>query len=274
MFGKNEAKMAVSAIRNNFNEEVPFPIETGKGIAEKAPQTGGSSSILSTSKGDKKISVVTDRSSSTNKAKSELDTSEGEFVYRVQTIVSITYSIFSLLKSELCKPLALIDDFYSIVVSLYDFENSDFTSIKDVSLNLFYLVESIVAFACSIIAFPIRIGIMLLQDIFKSIDKIIHIIKCFNRGTKAKHFQELLYYLLKITKDILIIVGFFYGSLELTLAGLAIGIIIGGIKAYHCFNKGEYLDCVDNLLGFAVDCRDAHGELKKIKPVIPESEIA
>lgn len=253
---------------------------SGECISEAAinrdtTQTGGSA-ILPTSKGDKKVSILTSSSTSTTKniEKSDSEKFEAKFVYRVETIISVTSSIFSLLKSEFCKQIALIDDFYSIVVSLYDFQNSDFTSIKDVSLNAFYLVESIVAFACTIIAYPIRIGIMLLQDIFKSIDKIIHIIKCLGRGAKSEHFIELLYYLLKITKDILIIVGFVYGSLELTLIALGVGLIIGGVKAYHCFNKGEYLDCLDNILGCAVDCRDAHGEYFNQSEPLAVNQIA
>jgi len=203
------------------------------------------------------VLLETDGSPDSSKDKA-FPVSTFNWVYKADTIISIMSSGFSLFKSDLAKRFALVEDLSSICVAVYDFENSDFTNKKSVLLNLYYLIESVVSFLGSFIAYRLRIGAFLVKDIFKGINHSIHLIEYTQKGSKCLEGTKVLYNCFKIAKDVLCIVGLFFRSMKITCVILSLSCLIGVAKSFHHIKEGEYLECVDSVLGSIVDERDLY----------------
>lgn len=189
--------------------------------------------------------------------------SDFDLIGKVDTILSVTSSISSLLKYDLGKRFTLGQDFYSIILSARDFKNSNFKNITgnflgsdSVCLNLYYLIESITIFSVSFFDCPIKFAGISIKHSFKMIDRTIHIIKGTIKLSKGQKIQKVLYNCCKISKDILCVVALFGTTAQVSVAIFALGFLISSIKSYHRIQREEYLDTLDTVLGSFVDMQD------------------
>lgn len=170
-----------------------------------------------------------------------------QMLTQAKTIISITQSIFILIKSNFTKRCKIIYKASTVVCCVYDLKHANRHDIYDISFNLFKSVKSIIGLMCKFKIFLVIPGIISIKNAAQITSFVITITREIRKKKSTKNISKLISSLLKLMRAIvgLMLTVYFPSMLALYLI---LCFIVSIQTAISGFTENHYLNALDRSL--------------------------